>query len=205
MAEGLAGLPVRDRVDMLEAIAVLRASGEPVAAAGVRALVDPRLRELLEAMLAREGRVLLEVQGNVYAIGYADEIAAALVVRGIGILEPIDRAVLCLALLHTVAIPRARSRGSADDSWHEGERVPIGQMIAQYRGRGLTKETIEHAIGRLKHLGLLRMGHDVYPGPVLLRLTPRRRAELWEDLLLICAPTSSRAQHIREQREAEAS
>jgi GNAT superfamily N-acetyltransferase len=204
MADGLTGLPVRDRVDVLEAIAALRVSGEPVAAAGVRALADPRLRELVEATLVREGRILLGVQGNVYAIGYADEIAAALAVRGIGILEPVDRAVLCLALLHTVAIPRARSRGRAGDTWHEGERVPIAQVIGQYHGRGLTKETVEHAIARLKHLGLLRMGHDVSPGPVLLRLTPRRRAELWEDLVLICAPTSSRARHIREQRGTEA-
>jgi len=204
MPNGLAGMPLRDRVDMLEAIAALRASGEPVAAAGVRALTDPRLRELVETMLAREGRVLLSVRGNAYAIGYADEIAAALAVRGIGILEPVDRAVLGLALLHTVAIPRARSRGGGDDAWHEGARVPVAQLLGQYRGRGLTKETIEHSIGRLKHLGLLRMGHDVSPGPVLLRLTPQRRAALWEDLVLICAPTSSRARHIREQREAEA-
>jgi hypothetical protein len=76
----------------------------------------------------------------------------------------------------------------------------VAQILGHYRGSGLHREVIEQAIPRLKHLGLLRNGHDVAPGPALARLTPRRRAELWEDLVLICAPSSARARHIAEQR-----
>lgn len=204
-AEGAGAFSLRDHVDILEAMAALRASGAPVDARRVRGLEDPRLREAIEARLAGEGRVLLSAAPDAYSVGYSDEIGAALADRGIGLLEPVDRAVLCLALLHCVAIPRARSRGGgADDSWYTGVRVSLDHVVEQHRSDGPSRESIVSAVGRLKHLGLLRMGHDIAPGPALQRLTPWRRAELWEDLVLVCAPASSRARHIREQREGRA-
>lgn len=198
----MAGVASADRLDLLEALAALRASGEPLVPNTLRALADSRLRELLERLLARSGRVLVSDSAGRLTIGYDDTVADALVARGIGVLEPVDRAVLCLVLLLSVAAPRARGQLPACDDWSSGRRLSSEQLLGHFRGQGLSRDAISDSVTRLKHLGLLRAGQDIAPGPSLARLTPRRRSELWEDLVLICAPTSSRASFIAGRRQA---
>jgi hypothetical protein len=203
MPDPLSGASERDRYDILEAVAALRTSGQPIEPWALRALHDPRLRDVAEAVLRRAGRVLVSDPAGRLSLAYDDAVADELVARGIGVLDETDRAVLCLVLLVCVAAPRARGQTGDGDDWSAGQRVTSDNLLARYRGGGLTREAITDSITRLKHLGLLRAGQDLAPGPALARLTPQRRAQLWEDLVLICAPDTHRAMFIRTRRSQE--
>jgi hypothetical protein len=139
--------------------------------------------------------------GEGWVSGYDDAVADKLVTRGYETLTPVDRAVLALVLLRTVAIPRARG-DVAGDAWvvEHGARPTSIDELAQHRH--LTKTQITTSVRRLRTLGLLRPGPraDLVPGPALQRLTPRRTTWLWEDLLLTAAPDSPYAEVLRARR-----
>lgn len=164
------------------------------------ALSEPALRRAVGERLAACGRVLLPV-GEGWVSGYDDAVADELVARGYGTLSAVDRAVLALVLLRTVAIPRARGEVSGE-AWvvEHGARPTSIEELAQ--NRHLTKAQITTSVRRLRTLGLLRPGHraDLVPGPALQRLTRQRTTWLWEDLLLIAAPDSPYAQVLRARR-----
>src|SRR3954454_18749806 len=97
----LGDLPAGRQADVLAALAAIETADVPVNPAGFRALADPTLRATLSRCLNEQGRILLKV-GDRWLSGYDDDVAARLVIEGIGVLTPDDRAVLALVLLHTV-------------------------------------------------------------------------------------------------------
>jgi hypothetical protein len=193
-------LSAEDAAVVDAAVGALEVAEGPVPEPALSALRDPALRAAVEHNLAALGRVLLPVAGGGWVSGYADDVADDLVARGIGQLDPTDRAVLALILLRTVAIPRARGE-LAGTSWMVDDVHPttIDELA---NNRSLTKHQIKHSVRRLRSLGLLRPGHRpvIVPGPAFLRFTVRRNERLWEDLLVLAAPTSSYAQVIRRRR-----
>jgi hypothetical protein len=194
-----AALSTEDETAVIEAVGALEIAEGPVPA-DLPALADPGLRGLVAARLAACGRVLLS-RPDGYCSGYDDGVADELVERGIGTLSETERAVLGLVLLRSVAVPRARGRLGGED-WVQADATPVTvEELAQ--NRHLSRSAIDKAVRRLRTLGLLRPGHraDIVPGPALQRLSPQRSAGLWEDLLLLAAPTSSYARHIRARRE----
>lgn len=195
-----AALSTEDETAIVEAVGALELAEGPVPA-DLPALADPGLRGLVAARLAGCGRVLLS-RPDGYCTGYDDAVADELVERDIGTLSETERAVLALVLLRSVAVPRARGRLGGED-WVQADATPVTvEELAQ--NRHLSRSAIDKAVRRLRTLGLLRPGHraDIVPGPALQRLSPQRSAGLWEDLLLLAAPTSSYARHIRARRES---
>jgi hypothetical protein len=193
MPELLRSLSEAGRVEVLAAVAAVDVADVPVPAQSFRALADPALREALSAA----GRCLVEHPEG-WLSGYRDDIADRLVEEGLGVLEPKDRAVLALVLLHTVAIPRARGRIDSED-WTQSEPTTIEELE---RNRHLNGSDIRRALRRLRTLGVLRYGHRpaIQPGPQFLRLTHERNARLWEELVLLCRPEGMLAQVIRRRR-----
>src|SRR5512144_1898662 len=112
----LADLPDRHRDEVLAAFAALEHGAHPVHEAQLFALRDATLRAALEAMLHEVGRTLVPVGPHLWTTGYRDDVAAALTASGVQPYPLVDRAVLVLVLVHSVAIPR--SAGTLDrDSW----------------------------------------------------------------------------------------
>lgn len=103
----LAELDATRRADVLVAVRAVEEADQPVPRTALRALADATLRASVERVLLDSGRVLLETPRG-FLSGYADDIREALTADGIGLLPVEDRAVLCLVLLHAIAIPRAR-------------------------------------------------------------------------------------------------
>lgn len=185
------------RALVLEAVAALEVAAEPIDAARVPALDDPGLRALVGEVLGEVGRVVLRLPGG-YVSGYDDEIADRLAAEGIGVLDPVDRAVLAVVLLRGVAVPRARGRITGDD-WTDAEPITVDQIALN---RHLTKTRIKTSVRRLRAAGILRPGHraDLVPGPQFQRLTPARSQRLWEDLVLVSRPDGMLAEVIRRRR-----
>jgi hypothetical protein len=185
------------RALVLEAVAALEVAAEPLAAARAPALDDPGLRALVGEALGEVGRVVLRLPGG-YVSGYDDEIADRLASEGIGVLDPVDRAVLAVVLLRGVAVPRARGRITGDD-WTDAEPITIDEIALN---RHLTKTQIKTSVRRLRAAGILRPGHraDLVPGPQFQRLTPARSQRLWEDLVLVSRPDGMLAEVIRRRR-----
>ncbi|MCF6509188.1 hypothetical protein E9549_17525 [Blastococcus sp. MG754426] len=183
-----------------DAIGALEIAEGIVPTTAFMALREPALRRVVADRLAACGRVLIPVDQG-WVSGYDDAVANALVSRGYGTVCPVDRAVLALVLLRTVAIPRARGE-VAGEAWvvEHGARPTSIDELAQ--NRHLTKAQITTSVRRLRTLGLLRPGHraDLVPGPALLRLTRQRTTWLWEDLLLLAAPDSPYAHALRARR-----
>jgi len=197
MPELLGSLNEVNRVDVLAAAAAVDVADEPVPTDAFRALTDPGLRAAVTEALSAAGRCLVEHEGG-WLSGYRDDIADRLIAEGMGVLEPRDRAVLALVLLHTVAIPRARGRIDSED-WTVSEPTTVEELE---RNRNLTAADIRRALRRLRTLGVLRYGHRpvIAPGPQFLRLTHERNARLWEELVLLCRPEGMLAQVIRRRR-----
>jgi DNA-binding GntR family transcriptional regulator len=114
----------------------------------------------------------------------------------------IDRAVLVLVLVHSVAIPR--SRGTLPgDAWTSGQPT----MLAELQDASRIQPTdIRAALQRLRAAGLVQLvpqrvgvGQSAayLPGPQLHRLTPAARRRLQEELILAAAPSSPLAAAIR--------
>jgi hypothetical protein len=185
-----------------DVIAALELASEPIDPALFPALDDPGLRAVVEDALAAAGRVLVRVGGG-YTSGYDDTIADRLVSEGIGVLAPVDGAVLTVVLLRGVAVPRAQGR-LASDAWCDAQPVTIDDLALN---RHLTKTQVKAAVRRLRAAGILRPGHraELVPGPQFHRLTPARSARLWEDLVLVARPDGMLADVIRRRRAQAAS
>lgn len=190
------------RALVFEAVAALETAAEPVDPARFPALDDPGLRALVGEALGEVGRVVLRLSSG-YVSGYDDEIADRLAAEGIGVLDPVDRAVLAVVLLRGVAVPRARGR-IAGDQWTDAEPITTEEIALN---RHLTKTQIKAAIRRLRAAGILRPGHraDLVPGPQFERLTSARSQRLWEDLVLVSRPDGMLAEVIRRRRRAQPS
>lgn len=185
------------RALVLEAVAALEHAAEPVDFARFPALDDPGLRALVGEALAEVGRVVLRLPVG-YVSGYDDEIADRLAAEGIGVLDPIDGAVLAVVLLRGVAVPRARGRITGEQ-WTDAEPITIDDIALN---RHLSKTHIKAAVRRLRAAGILRPGHraDLVPGPQFERLTAARSQRLWEDLVLVSRPDGMLAAVIRRRR-----
>lgn len=185
------------RAEVLAATAAVEVADAPVPSEAFGALADPALRAAVEEALSAAGRCLVRHDSG-WVSGYRDDIADRLVERGLGALKPIDRAVLVLVLLHTVAIPRARGRIDFED-WTVSEPTSVEELE---RNRNLNAADIRRSLRRLRTLGVLRYGHRsaIAPGPQFLRLTQERNMRLWEELVLLCRPDGMLANVLRRRR-----
>lgn len=196
----LAELSERHRDEVLAAFAALEHGAEPVPEAMLLALRDATLRRSLQLLLNRVGRTLVQLAGQLWTSGYRDDIAAALTADGWHPLPTIDRAVLTLVLVHSVAIPR--SLGALDaDTWTSPHPTTVDEIM---RYSKLPREETRAALGRLRAAGLVqndrRRGGGYLPGPQFHRLTPAARQRLQEELILAAGPDTPLAAAIRTRR-----
>jgi hypothetical protein len=189
----------RTRGEVMAAVVALETSDEPVGERELPALRDGGLRDIVGEVLADGGRCLLELGDGSFTSGYADDVADELIELGLGKLGEVDRAVLAVVLLHTVAIPRAAGRITSPD-WTQAETVSRDVL---HQCRALPNSEIDQAVRRLSARGILRRGHraGIRPGPQFLRLTEARSRALWEDMVLLCKPHGAQAAHIRRRRD----
>jgi hypothetical protein len=147
--------------------------------------------------VSENGRCLLNVGDGRWTSGYDDAVADEVLASAIGALEPGDRAVLALVLLHCVAIPRAAGRITSTD-WTDAESVD--RKVLKFN-RSLSGQDIDRSLRRRQAGAQLRRGHgaEIRPGPQFLRLTEARSRALWEDLVLLCPPEGHQAAHIRRR------
>jgi hypothetical protein len=199
--ESLDAIDAERRAHVLEVIGALEIAAEPLDPATFPALDDPGLRTWVERALAEAGRVLLRVPGG-FVSGYDDEIADRLASEGIGVLAPVDRAVLAVVLLRGVAVPRAQGR-VAGEAWTDAQPVSVDDLALN---RHLTKSQLKASVRRLRAAGILRPGHraELVPGPQFRRLTLARSQRLWEDLVLVSRPDGMLADVIRRRRAQSA-
>jgi hypothetical protein len=193
------GLSATDETAVGEAVGALEIVDGSVPSGVFPALEDPALRKAISARLEECGRTLIRV-GEGWTSGYRDDVADTLIELGIGVLPPEDRAVLILVLLRTVAIPRARGSATGK-TWGNTEGVRGTSVDELARNRNISKNQITESVRRLCGCGLVdRHRGMLLPGPALLRLTSKRAAQLWENLLLVAAPDSVYAQAVRARR-----
>lgn len=216
----LAELSERHRDEVLAAFAAVEHSATPVPEAQLLALRDATLRRELQRLLHRVGRTLIMV-GAAWTSGYRDDIAAQLTAAGWNALAVIDRAVLVLVLIHSVAIPRSQGILSGD-SWTSAQPTPVEEL---FRYAQPQRGDVRLALQRLRAAGLVQLapargrgaggtaggtvggtvggtasGTAYLPGPQLHRLTPLARQALQQELILAAAPTSPLAAAIRARR-----
>lgn len=199
----LGHLSDRQREHVEAAFALLEHSSEPVHQQFLPALEDATSRACLERLLQRTGRTLVEVErGLLFTSGFDDTIAADLTAAGWQPLSEIDRAVLTVVLVNSVAIPRSEEQLHAD-TWTSPYPTAVAEIL---RNSKLPPAETERALRRLTAAGLLKLargGEDnggYVPGPQLLRLTPAARERLQEQLILAAAPDHPLASAIRERR-----
>lgn len=186
-----------DQALVQAAVAAVEDAESPVREYEYRALRDPELRDSVRRCLDETGRVLLKTELG-YISGYADDVRPALAELGIGILDPVERSVLILVLLHSVAIPRAKGRITGS-GWDHGEPVDREQI---YDSK-VPDTDIRAALPGLIARGLIRTSgrrKRLLPGPQLARLTPDASARLWEELVLLAEPDGVLADVIRRRR-----
>jgi hypothetical protein len=194
----LRAYPEHIRAEVMAAVSAVETSEDPVRGSDFQALRDGALRQIVQSVLAENGRCLLDIDEDHWTSGFDDAVADEVLAAGIGTLEPGDRAVLALVLLHCVAIPRAAGRITSAD-WTEAEGVD--RKVLKFN-RSLSGQEIDRSLRRLQARGILRHGHraEIRPGPQFLRLTEARSRMLWEDLVLLCRPDGHQAAHIRRRR-----
>lgn len=194
----LRAYPEHIRAEVMAAVSAVETSEEPVRASDFQALRDGAMRQIVQCVLAENGRCLLDLDEGCWTSGYDDSVAEEVLATGIGTLEPNDRAVLALVLLHCVAMPRAAGRITSAD-WTEAEGV--GRKVLKFN-RSMSGQDIDRSLRRLQARAILRRGHraEIRPGPQFLRLTEARSRALWEDLVLLCRPDGHQAAHIRRRR-----
>lgn len=187
------------RVDVLAAVRALDEAEVPLPRAAFRALGDETLRAVVEQTLTASGRVLIESPAG-FISGYDDAVREALTTDGIGVLPEVDRAVLTLVLLWSVAIPRARGSIPAEADWTVAESVDPKTLATST----LPDSAIKGAIRRLRDAGVLAWGTNrwVVPGPQFHRLTPQVQEDLFQDLVLLAEPDGLLAESIRRRRAA---
>jgi hypothetical protein len=196
----LVELSERHREEVLAGYAALEHSAEPVHEVLLLALRDATLRRSLEQVLHGVGRTLVRVGSSHWTAGYRDDVRLELTRDGWHPLERIDRAILTLVLLHSVAIPR--SEGGLDaDTWTSPHPTAPDEI---FRHSHLPREETRTALGRLRAAGLVqidrRRGTGYIPGPQFYRLTPVARRRLQEELILAAGPDTPLAAAIRIRR-----
>ncbi|WP_143073487.1 hypothetical protein [Actinokineospora terrae] len=184
---------------MREAIGALEIVHGVVPPGVLPALEDLALRKAISTRLEDCGRTLINVEGG-WTSGYRDDVADTLVESGLGVLPVGDRAVLVLLLLRTVAIPRARGN-TTGETWGNTDGVRGTSIDDLAQNRNISKTQIKDSMSRLCSSGLVERRRSLlFPGPSLLRLTSKRSAQMWENLLLLAAPASLYAQAVRARR-----
>lgn len=199
LAPALADLDPTVRADVLAAVRAVEEAEQPVPRGAFRALADATLRAAVERVLRDSGRVLMEARQG-FLTGYADDVREALAVDGIGVLPPGDRAVLCLVMLHAVAIPRAKGLISREAAWTVAEAVdPRTLSISR-----LPDNAIRAAVRRLRDAGILAYGNHrwIVPGPQFARLTPAAIEWVFEELVMLAEPEGLLAESVRRRRTA---
>lgn len=193
----------KQREQVEAAYALLEHGSEPVHRQHLPALEDATARSCLERLLQRTGRTLVAVDGGLrWTSGYDDTVAAELTEAGWQPLAEIDRAVLTLVLVHSVAIPRSEEQLHAD-AWTSPFPTSADEVLRRSK---LPATEARQALSRLTVMGLIRLVRDggYVPGPQLLRLTPAARERLQDQLILAAAPNHPLASAIRERRRASA-
>jgi len=188
-----------------QAVAVLEQAHGVVGASMLPVLAHPDLRPIVDAHLDAVGRVVVEhpdADGGIegYSSGYADDIAAQLAAEGLGVLQPLDRAIVALVLLRCVAMPAAR--GQAPQRWSAATPVKLARL---HDNRALGNTAITEAVNRLHDMHILVNGRAVgiRPGPAFDRLTAAQRRRIEEDLFILAVPADPVAAAIIRQRKQE--
>jgi hypothetical protein len=166
-------------------------------------LADPAIRAAVSNALNAGGRDLVDAEGG-WTTGYADTVAVTLADNGWGTLTIHERAVLALVLLRTVAIPRARGANEGDRWTTSAHPTSLDELA---KNRQISKAAIIEALRGLRNKGYVVPASTggYIPGHALTRITPRLRAMLWEDLVILGRPNGYMATRIRQQREQAAS
>ena len=195
----LAELDPTRRADVLVAVRAVEEAERPVVRGAFRALADPTLKSSVERVLRESGRVLLESDLG-FLSGYDDECRTALTADHIGVLTPDDRAVLCLVLLHSIAIPRARGTIPRSADWTVGEPVDPRTLSDSK----LPDTMIKASVRRLRDAGILGYGSNrwIAPGPQFARLTPAVIELIFEELVVLAEPDGMLAESIHRRRSA---
>ena len=196
----LAELSERHREEVLAGYSAVENSAEPVHEALLPAVRDATLRRSLEQLLHQVGRSLVRTSGTHWTSGYRDDVTAELTADGWHPLDRIDRAILTVVLVHSVAIPR--SEGGLDtDTWTSPHPTSPDEI---FKHSHLPREETRTALGRLRAAGLLqldrRRGTGYVPGPQFARLTQTARRRLQEELILAAGPDTPLAAAIRIRR-----
>jgi hypothetical protein len=203
--EVLGHLGDRQRELVEAAYAAVELSSDPVHRQHLLALEDATSRDSLDQLLRRTGRTLVAVDGVHWTSGFDDTVAADLTASGWQPLAEIDRAVLTLVLVYSVAIPRSEEQLGAD-VWTSSQPTSADEIL---RHSKLPSTEAKAALTRLVAAGLLRTvrrgeGDGGYvPGPQLLRLTPAARERLQDQLILAAAPDHPLAAAVRERRRRQ--
>jgi len=198
----LAHLDTAVRADVLIAVRAVEEAESPVPRSAFRALGDAALRAAVETVLHDSGRVLMEMPQG-FLSSYADDVREALAADGIGVLPPDDRAVLCLVLLHAVAIPRAKGSIPREAAWTVAEPVnPRTLSLSK-----LSDSTVRASVRRLREAGILGYGTNrwIVPGPQLLRLSAAAIEWVFEELVVLAEPDGLLAESIHRRRLARRS
>lgn len=194
----LEDLSDRSRDEVLAAFSAVQYAAHPVAEVQLAGLRDVTLRRQVQKMLKLIGRTLVQVDGTHWTSGYADDIAEILAAQGWQPLSVVDRAVLVLVLVHSVAIPRSEGILTGD-SWKSARPTTVEEL----RTTRITSEERRLSLQRLRAAGLIQLSGDhsggpsYIPGPQLQRLTPAARRRLQDQLILAAAPASPIAEAIR--------
>ena len=197
----LEDLSDRSRDEVLAAFSAVQYAAHPVAEVQLAGLRDATLRRQVQKMLKLIGRTLVQVDGTHWTAGYADDIAETLTAQGWQPLSVVDRAVLVLVLVHSVAIPRSEGILSGD-SWKSARPTTVDEL----RTSKITSEERRLSLQRLRAAGLIQLSGDhsggpsYIPGPQLQRLTPAARRRLQDQLILAAAPASPIAEAIRARK-----
>lgn len=197
MLPSLTALSERRRAQVYSAVAALDHARSPVPPHLFAALAEPALRRVVEDVLTASGRVLITCPNGLIS-GYGDDIAARLADDGFGILPEVDRAVLALILIFSVAIPRAEGELPAEAPWTNGRPVPN----EQFRGCSVPPGQVQQSLRRLADADLVRRvpGKGLVPGAQFHRLTKHATTFLFEQLVLLADPHGSLADSIRRRR-----
>jgi hypothetical protein len=194
----LADLSDRSRDEVLAAFSAVQYAAHPVPEVQLAGLRDVTLRRQVQKMLRLIGRTLVQIDGTHWTSGYADEVAETLAAQGWQPLSVVDRAVLVLVLVHSVAIPRSEGILTGD-SWKSARPTTVDEL----RTARISAEDRRLALQRLRAAGLVQLSGDhssgpsYVPGPQLQRLTPAARRRLQDQLILAAAPASPIAEAIR--------
>ena len=195
-------LPQAEIEAVAHAVAVLEQAHGIVSASALPVLGHPDLRPVVDAQLNAVGRVVVEhrdADGQVerYSSGYADDIADQLAAEGLGVLPPVERAVVALVLLRCVAMPAAQGR--APRRWSAAPPVKLARL---HDNRSVGNTAITEAVNRLHDQHVLVNGRaaGIRPGPAFDRLTAGQRRRIEEDLVILAAPADPVAAALQRQR-----